>query len=428
MTTAAIYPQPASVVTDRLSKRFVSLDVFRGLVILCMLMVNNIGDPQQVGYFWKHAEWKPVSLASDLSSWWHHFSLTHFGTISQFPLLKHCTLADAVMPLFMLIMGISLPFSVAAARGRSVSGSVYWVGIIRRGLTIYALGWCIGLSIQFLNWRSNPDPNRKLMFTLGMDVLQLLGLSFIFARIAYQLPRPARLALAGALFLWHWSLLRFYPQGTVPAGTFTEQHNAIGLIYSSWPVFRSFPICSCLKFNVVGLLSVPPAAGMILVGTWIGDQLSAASVDPMVTIRQLLIVGILLIATGIAWSLDLPMNKPRWTPCYLLYCSGIGAMLIAILFWIVDVKQIRHWTWPFAALGVNAIGVYFLSIMAKVWFLNMPRVSVGDGSQPLTHYLVTAFQRRTTPAFGSWMFTCAFTATVWSVSCFAYLKRLIWKV
>jgi predicted acyltransferase len=167
---------------------------------------------------------------------------------------------------------------------------------------------------------------------------------------------------------------------------------------------------------------------MILVGTWIGDQLSAASVDPMVTIRQLLIVGILLIATGIAWSLDLPMNKPRWTPCYLLYCSGIGAMLIAILFWIVDVKQIRHWTWPFAALGVNAIGVYFLSIMAKVWFLNMPRVSVGDGSQPLTHYLVTAFQRRTTPAFGSWMFTCAFTATVWSVSCFAYLKRLIWKV
>jgi len=428
MTSTAIYSQPTTVATDRLSNRLVSLDVFRGLVILCMLVVNNIGDPQQVGYFWKHADWKPVSLASDLSVWQRHFDLSHSRTISQFPLFQHCTLADIVMPLFMLIMGVSLTFSVAAARRKSISGPVYWLGIVRRGLTIYLLGWCIGVSIQFLNWRSDPDPNRKLMFTLGMDVLQLLGLSFIFARIAYQLPSPIRLSLAGALFLWHWSLLRFYPQGAVPAGTFTEQHNAIACIYSSWPLFRSFSVLPFVKFNIVGLLSVPPAVATILIGTWIGDHLSATNVQPIVKVRQLLMFGVLFTAAGIAWSLDLPMNKPRWTPCYLLYCCGIGAIIIAVVFWIVDVQRITFWSYPFVSLGVNAIGVYFISIMVKVWFLNMPRVAVGNGSQSLTHYLVNLFQRRTTSATGSWIFTLAFVCAVWSASCLAYHKRVIWKV
>jgi predicted acyltransferase len=413
----------------RLAGRLVSLDTFRGLVILCMLVVNNVGDHHAVGYFWKHADWDHPSFGRDLRAWWASLGSAGWDSLTRFPLFQHCTLADYVMPMFMLIIGIALPFSVASARRHGQSAASQIMHTLRRGATLYLLGWLIGLSLQFLAWRYSTDPGARLGFSLRMDVLQLLGTSYIVARLIYCLPQWPRLAVAAGLFLWHWALLRFYPQGPISAGTFTEANNAVGYIYGHWWIFADKQVTPWLTFSIAGMLSVPPAAATMTLGTWIGETLRNQALGPAARIRHLLVGGLLATGIGIAWSFDLPMNKPRWSPCYLIYCSGVGAMLMAAAYWLVDVCQSRWWTTPLVVLGVNAIGIYFLSIIAKIWLLNMTKVTTANGTaQSLTDLLVSTLQSATTPAAGSWLFTLGFVGTVWLVAALAYKYRIIWKV
>ena len=423
MTLAFLQPRSAIAKLNPVSGRLASLDAFRGLVILLMLIVNNVGDPQAVGYFWKHADWSARPLSWGLINQWRS------GSLSGFPLFRNCTLADYVMPLFMLIIGVAIPFSAASAKRRGNAGVHYWLGVLRRGFTIYALGWCIGLSLQFLNWRFNAQTGGRLTFVLGMDVLQLLGASYVVARMLYIMPTKTRLAAALMFFIWHWALLRFYPQGTVAAGTFTENHNAIGHIYSSWAVFHSIDLSSWLKFNIVGMLSVPPTVAVMTIGTWIGETLLDPTVKPRIKISRLLRAGCVMIIVGLLWSCDQPMNKPRWTPCYLIYCSGFGAIGLACAYQLIDVDQLSSLFWPLTVLGSNAIGIYFLSVMGKIWLLNMPKIgSANQRPEFFSRYMVETLQHATTPAMGSWLFTVIFVTTVWCAAAAAYKHRLFWKV
>jgi predicted acyltransferase len=331
MTTAAAESSsPTTKARSAFTNRLISLDVFRGLVILAMLTVNNIGDHSVAGSFFSHADWKPVSLKADLQIWWQQWHTQGYRALASFPLITHCTLADYVMPLFMLIIGVAIPFSTAAAKRRGSLGVGYWLGVFKRGATLYLLGWIIGVSVQFLNWRFSDDPHRPLTFSLGMDVLQLLGTSYVVARILCILPMTPRLIVAAALLIWHWAFLRFYPQGTVPAGTFTEQHNA----YAHWSIFRGIQLTHRISFGIAGMLSVPPAAATMLLGSFAGQSL----LDQVSPQRNLLLAGCLCIVVGVLWAFDLPMNKPRWTPCYLVYCSGVGMLGLELLYWLIEVR------------------------------------------------------------------------------------------
>jgi predicted acyltransferase len=279
-----------------------------------------------------------------------------------------------------------------------------------------------------MSWRYNPNPNAKLAFGLYMDVLQLLGVSYVVARVIYCLPVGPRLAVAGLLYVWHWGLLRFYPQGSIPAGTFTEEHNAVGYIYSHptgfWWFFRTVHLAPWLAFNICGMLSVPTAAATMTIGTWAGELLRKKEAAMGVKVRRLMGVGAVLAVLGFVWAFDLPMNKPRWTPCYLLWCSGMGLMLLGLVYWVVDVRGQRWWTWPFVVLGVNAIGIYFLSVFGKVWALNMPRVR-GD---MLKEYLISSLQEMTNREVGSWLFTGGFVLVLWGIAAVAYRFKVVWKV
>jgi predicted acyltransferase len=415
-----VEPLPLEEPRAHSSPRLLSLDVFRGLVILLMLLVNNLGDYSVVGAFWKHADWRPVSLGSDFAAWMKAPSFTGF------PLFWHCTLADYVMPMFMLIIGVAIPFSVASARRRGDLGPGHWLRVVRRGAALYALGWAIDLSQQFVSWKHNPSPDAKLSFSLGMNVLQLLGVAYVVARVLYALPLIPRLLVAAGLFVWHWALLKYLPQGDVPAGTFTAKNNAVGYAYSTWTVFKGVRLTSWLSFGIAGMLSVPPAAATMAIGSWVGEVLLGTR---PAKVRTLLLGGLALVVAGVVWAFDLPMNKPRWTPCYLVYCAGIGTLLIAALYWVVDLKGWRGWTLPLAILGMNAIGIYVLSILAKIWLLNLPRIPNSGGKlTSLTDTSRIALQRWTTPLAGSWLFTALFVGTVWLAATLAWRKKWVWKV
>lgn len=428
-----VRPQFASPLPPQ---RLLSLDVFRGMVIVAMLVVNNIGDPEAVGYFWKHANW---IAGTQLDAYRHWLAeRPPVGTIhavvswtGQFPLLRHCTLADYVMPWFMLIIGVAMPFAVSAQLAEGMSPVRLWVKVVRRAGTLVVLGWAIGFSLTILKWRFSSDPSARLQCTLGMDVLQLLGISYLVARILFELPLLPRILVAFLMFAAHYAVLRFYSHGSVPAATFTAEKEAIGHIYRSWKIFRPIPLIpNRLDLSIVGMLSVIPAAATMLLGTWIGQWLKRADLKPAAKVKELILGGAVCAVVGFVWAIDLPFNKPRWSPSYLMWCSGIGSILLAIVYCIVDVAGWRWWTRFFVVFGLNSIAVYWLSIMVKIWTINMVRVAGPDGlPMMLTTRIVRSLQQLLhSPSAGSWAFTILFLAFSWGVLETAYRKRIFWKL
>jgi predicted acyltransferase len=392
--------------------RLLSLDAFRGLVILSMLIVNNIGDYSTTGYFWKHADWIEGSQAQTYRAWW-----SGDRRITQFPLLKHCTLADFVMPNFMLIIGIAIPFS-SASRGR----------VIRRSVILVVLGWILCyFRDQFAPQLCGEKP---FHVSLGMDVLQLLGVAYLLARVLYEAPMGGRIAAIIALFIWHWAVLRFWTQGPdVPRGTFTAEHNAISYIYAQpWWIWRSFEIGPRISMSWKGLMSVPPAAATMLLGTIIGDWIRRSDVAPQVKAARVALCGLMLAIAGFLWAFDLPFNKPRWSPAYLLYASGVGAIVLALFYTLIDIRNRRAWCVPLVVFGVNAIAAYFITILAKVLLLNTPRVQYGGTAMSLMNALLLTLKGSLGPWLGGWVFTIAFVTFWWLIFHLAYRRRIFWKL
>jgi predicted acyltransferase len=320
----------------------------------------------------------------------------------------------------MLIIGVAIPFSVASSIAKQVPAGRMWMRVIRRAAVLVALGWILCyFRDEFAHSLYDGRPWRV---TLGMDVLQLLGMGDLVARVLYELSAKPRAAVAVLLLVGHWALLRFYPQGTVPRGTFTQQYNALDFIYDRWNTQNIGP----MNISFRGLLSIAPAAATMLIGTLIGDHLRRHDVAPRMKVRRLVLWGAILAVIGFVWAFDLPFNKPKWTPCYLLWCSGVGTILLATLYNVIDVHNARRWTYPLVVFGANALALYFGSILFKVLLLNTPRV--GPGRVPLIEFILSTFKARIGMWLGGWMFTIVFIAFWWVVMDQLYRRKIFLKL
>ena len=155
-------------------------------------------------------------------------------------------------------------------------------------------------------------------------------------------------------------------------------------------------------------MSVPPAAGTMLLGTLVGEWIRRDDVTARMKVHGLAIVGAVLALGGFLWAFDFPFNKPRWSPAYLVYTSGVLAVVLALFYWIVEVRQWRCWTYVLVVLGVNAIAAYFIPILAKVLLLNTPRVTYEGARMPLINAILNTLKSSVGSWAGGWTFTIAF--------------------
>ena len=407
------------------SGRLISLDVFRGFVICVMLVVNNLGDYATSGYFWKHADWITGTQAEAFAAWWASVDLAHwYRLFTEFPIWRHCTAADYVMPWFMLCIGIAMPFSVAAARAKGVSNAEMWSKTIKRALMLVILGWILCyFRDQFAKWLYAPEGTRWTI-NLGMDVLQLLGVAYLWTRLLFVLPWKWRMGASLLLFAIHWSILRLAYQGPdVPIGTFTAKHNAIGYINSTWTIFRGFdplwwsPWAGRVTMGFASTMSSIPAAATMLLGSIAGEWLMRRRTDSAWSMGKLAVLGALLAGAGFLIGFDITFNKPRWSPSYLLWTTGVGFMISALIYWWLDERRVGEthgkspiWTHFFVVMGANSIGAYFVTILAKVLLMNTPRVDLGSAAAIYSGRVL-------------WLATMAVTAglLIWRVKC-------LWKV
>lgn len=354
------------------SHHVTSLDVFRGLAITAMIVVNNPGSWSTVYPQLTHAHWH---------GW---------------------TFADVVFPSFVFIAGVTLPFSRARRRAHQPSRSAMLAAVARRTALLVALGLALN-AVGAL-----PD----LAGLRVPGVLQRIGLAYaIAAPIVLLSGVRGWIAASLALLAVHTGLLSWMPFGDHAAGTMTPAHNLPGFVDAA--LFGSRHMLSPTS-DPEGLLGTLSTASTMLCGAIAGAWLRATT-DPVRRVTGLAIGGALLLGGGLLWSAWLPLNKSMWTGSFAVATAGASALAFAVCYALVDVLGLRAWARPFVWLGVNPLAIYGLSELARQ-ALDVGWIGAGPNRVGLKDALFWRYVARLGGGFGgpqaSLIFALGFVA-VW---------------
>jgi predicted acyltransferase len=255
------------------------------------------------------------------------------------------TFFDFIFPLFLFLAGVSLTFSVSGALAKGIAKSEIRNKIFKRMLILIALG--------ILDKNAPMDIFDPAHIRYG-SVLGRIGLAtFISAVLYMHYGLMQRLYITLGILAVYYLALLLIPVPGFGAGDLSFEGNLVG-----W-VDRNF-MPGKLKqgtYDELALLTQFPALCLTIFGTIAGDFL-LASVDGGRKLRKLFLFGLIGIVTGLMWNLVFPINKHLWSSSFITLTSGMAFILLAIFYWIIDVKGYRKWSFFFRVIGMNSLVIY----------------------------------------------------------------------
>ncbi|MCG6134750.1 MAG: acyltransferase family protein [Nostoc sp. LLA-1] len=329
--------------------RLTSLDVFRGITIAGMILVNMAGVAGDVYPPLAHADW------------------------------HGCTPTDLVFPFFLFIVGVAMTFSLAKyTEVNKPTSEVYW-RILRRTAILFALGLILNGFWNQGIWTFNLSNIRM------MGVLQRISLTYLFASlIVLNLPRKGQWILAGILLIGYWLTMMYVPVPDYGAGVLTREGN-FGAYIDRLIIPTAHLYAGDGYKNLgdpEGLFSTIPAVVSILAGYFTGQWIRKQPVKSRTSLG-LLLLGIGCLVIGWAWGWTFPINKKLWTSSYVIFSSGWALLLLAACYELIEVRLIRRWSQPFEVMGLNAIALFTASILLiKI----LVRTKIGTGENAITTY------------------------------------------
>ena len=252
---------------------------------------------------------------------------------------------DLIFPLFLFIVGVVLPFSISRRRERGQSPASIHLHILKRSLTIILLGLIFNDLLRF-EWAQMRWPG----------VLQRIGLCYFFAAILVVHTRwRTQAIIVGAVLILYWAAMALIPVPGFGAGVMTAQ----GCL-SSYIDQQLIPGELYYGYgDNEGLISTFPAVCTVLLGALAGHWLRSQRPGNQKAVG-LAVAGLVCVAAGYLWGLVFPIVKIIWTSSYTLYSGGWCLLLLALFYWLIDVKGYRRWTFFFVVIGVNPVTIYFL--------------------------------------------------------------------
>ncbi len=308
-------PRPAAR-TISAAGRLRSLDVFRGVTVAAMILVNSPGGG---GAFTplRHADW---------NGW---------------------TPTDMIFPSFLVIMGVSAVFSAAARRRRGQAPATTLWRVLQRAAVLIALGLLVNYFIY--------PANEGLRLT---GVTQRIALCYLGVEAFLLLDRPrVELVAAAGLLAGYWLLLSRVPVPGFGAGVLTPEGN-----FAYW-LDRRLLGGHLLRDpwgDPEGLLSTTAALATALLGVIAGRRLLRAGRGAAASLGA---AGLALTALGAAWETWLPLNKHLWTSSYAVFSGGLALAGLALCLGLVEGRR-AVWAPPFEALGRRALAAYVLAGLA----------------------------------------------------------------
>ena len=265
----------------------------------------------------------------------------HFGHVPWDGL----NFVDTIFPLFLFIAGVTFPFSAAKRLADGATrGRLAWHAV-RRGLTIMLLGYICNNLLKF-----------DFAHLRVYGVLQHIGFCWMAAALIFlAFRRNARIAIAIALLVGSWLFFRFVgapdANGAPP---FTAQGN-----FGCWIDRTLFgPAHTYQKlFDPEGAACILPGIVTPMLGMFAGEFLRR-DMPGSRKAALLAVAGLVSVAVGLLMSLSIPIVKALWSSSFVLVAGGYSAVMLALFYWIIDVKGWSKWSFFFKVIGMNSITIY----------------------------------------------------------------------
>jgi len=307
-------------------ERLLSLDFFRGFTIMGMILVNSIG------------KYGPIQLHH---SDWHGW-----------------TFADLIVPFFLFIMGVSMVFSLKKRMGSGSDKKVLLVHALRRSCLLFSLGIFLNLFPTFdfynIHW---------------LGVLQFIALgyffsSFIFLFFSYK----QQVFLTFFILLVYTLFLVFVPVPGYGSGYFTKEINVVNFFNAF--LFNGGDMGGLSHHENV-LLTLP-VISVTLFGVLVGNILSNKNFNLVNKHRYLYLSGLSLFFISLLLSIWVPINRKLFTSSYAVLSTGIALVILSFCYWLMDIKQLKKWAFPFVVFGLNPITLYFFSSVVAISSFTFP--------------------------------------------------------
>jgi predicted acyltransferase len=318
--------------------RLLSLDVFRGMTIAGMVLVNNPGTWSAIYPPLKHAEWHGV------------------------------TPTDYIFPFFLFIVGIAIPIALGKRVEEGVNNAVY-LKIFRRSATIFLLGLFLA-AFPYFDFANLRIPG----------VLQRIAVCYLIASLIFLHTNWKQLVyISAGLLLFYWILMTAIPVPNCEVSTIDDKACNLAayvdrLIFGENHIWRQAKV-----YDPEGLLSTLPAVATTISGVLTGMWLKTKKSD-LEKVGGLFFFGVVLMALGWIWNPFFAFNKPLWTSSYVLYTSGLALCFLGFCYWLIDIKGYKLWTKPFVIFGVNALALFvFSGLLSKI--LGLIKVAGAEGKQ-----------------------------------------------
>ncbi|MBD2629124.1 acyltransferase family protein [Trichormus variabilis] len=310
--------------------RLTSLDVFRGITIAGMILVNMVGVADDKYSLLDHAEW------------------------------NGCTPTDLVFPFFLFIVGVAMTFSLSKYTADNKPTKAVYLRILRRAVILFILGLLLNGFWNKGVWTFDLSSIRL------MGVLQRISLSYLFASlIVLKLPRKSQWILAGVLLIGYWLTMMYIPVPEYGAGVLTRGGN-----FGAFIDRLIIPKAHLYKgdgFNFMGdpegLFSTLPAIVSVLAGYFTGEWIKDKKQANSQTSMDLVLFGLCCLVIAIIWDVAFPINKKLWTSSYVVFTAGWALMLLAACYELIEVRVIKRWSKPFEIMGLNAIALFVASVL-----------------------------------------------------------------
>ena len=383
---------PAAVAPARLR----SLDVFRGLTIALMVLVNTPGS-------WSHV------YAPLLHAEWHGLTPT-----------------DLVFPNFVFIVGVSMAFSLsrvgwAGERTTAQQAALGAAGrkVARRVASIFLVG-------LLLNWFPFFQTHISDLRIYG--VLQRIALAYgLAAAVALLVPRKAWLPVAAALLLAYWAAMWGLAPGPDPYSLEGNLKRAIDLAtVGPAHMYGGFGV----PFDPEGLIGLVSTAATMLFGAYAGILVQRPG-RVLAQAKRLALLGAALLFVGLHWHYFFPINKPLWSSSYACVTAGIASLTLAAVMLLVDRLRVDGWTAPFIHFGTNPLIVYVFSGVFVRVLLYVIRWERADGEAVTAlGWLWTDVYSRwgLAPKLASLLFALTVVAVCWVFAYALWRKRIFVKL
>jgi predicted acyltransferase len=379
------------------AKRYLAVDLLRGLTIAFMILVNDNGDERVAFWPLKHAAWNGF------------------------------TPTDLVFPTFLFLVGASIVFSTESRLSRGVTRASLFAHTVRRAIIIFLLGLVV-----------NSAPFFRLSTMRYYGVLPRIALCYLVVGTLYIFIRRPQGSAAGqptvgdkvglliACLAGYYILMRFVPVpgfGLPGRDIPLLDHDANIVAWLDRQIFSARHLYEGTR-DPEGLLSTIPAIGTTLIGVLAGLFLRSPRSDSQKALG-LTVAGLISVVLGAIWNPWFPINKKLWTSSFVLFAAGWSLLILAAFWYLVQVRNQKRGTWPLLVFGTNAITAYVIS---EVMAACLSNVHVGSHMSVLSWTYHQIAKVVTWPPLGSLAYSLFYVLVCWLIVLPLYRKKIFIKI